>query len=154
MGRKERRAGFLSWNRLETSYLGSEPFPSTGSGYAQGDSPPCPQPLPFPGAWLGGWERLVLTRQLYCKALLWDGHRWQPSVYVPVKDVKKENQTSLFTLTSISKGKGKSLKEEGDNFRVTGSQERPFGFLSRSAVLNQGPTGKDDESLWTGVRGQ
>ena len=37
---------------------------------------------------------------------------------------------------------------------MTVSQERPFGFLSRSAVLNQGPTGKDDESLWTGVRGQ
>lgn len=92
--RKERRAGFPSWNHLETSYLGSEPFPSTWQWVCRRRPPSTPhtQSLPFPGAWLGGWERLVLTKQLYFKALLRDAHTWQPGLYIPVKDVKKETK--------------------------------------------------------------
>lgn len=66
----------------------------------------------------------------------------------PVKDVKKKTKHHSLLSPVFRKGKGKLLKEEGDDFRLTVSQARPVDFLS------QGPTEKDDESLWPGVRGQ
>lgn len=53
VGRKERRAGFLSWNHLETSYLGSEPFPSLAVGVHKETPHPAPSPYLSQGP---GWE--------------------------------------------------------------------------------------------------
>lgn len=57
----------------------------------------------------------------------------------PVKDVRKKTKHHSSLSPVFRKGKGKSLKEEGGNFRVTGSQARPVGFLSQSAVPTKGP---------------